>query len=71
MEIGPSSSVQGIRNAIDTHSARAERLSKAADSEGIEKDMAELPSDPKSLGMQTKVIKAQDDMLGTLLDLLA
>jgi hypothetical protein len=33
--------------------------------------MAELPSDRQDVGMQTKVIKAKDQMLGDLMDILA
>jgi hypothetical protein len=69
MEISGSSSVSGIQNVIAQHSARAERLAKAAEMDQVEKDLAELPQDPPKLGMQSKVIKTKDDMLGTLLDM--
>jgi hypothetical protein len=71
MEVGFSSSVQGIQNAIDTNSARAKRLEQGMDDEQVEKDLAELPTDPPNLGINTAVIKTKDQMLGTLLDMFA
>ena len=35
------------------------------------KDMAELPSDDKAVGFNAAAIKTRDQMLGTLLDMVA
>jgi hypothetical protein len=71
MEVGFSSSVQGIQNAVDQNAARAKRLSKGLEDDQVEKDMAEMSQDPQNLGMNTKVVKTKDQMLGTLLDMIA
>jgi hypothetical protein len=72
MEIGGStSSIQAIQNAFDANAARAKRISSQDGGPQFEKDMAELPNDPEQVGMQTKAIKAKDQMLGTLLDMVA
>jgi hypothetical protein len=71
MEIsGSSSAVQGIQRAFDDNAARAKRLAKEDGGPQFEKDMAELPSDAHRVGVNTKVIKTQDQMVGTLLDML-
>ena len=71
MDIPLTTPVQGMQRAMDTHTARATRLAKAAEMESVEKDLAELPTDPENLSAQTKAIKAKDQMLGDLLDILA
>jgi hypothetical protein len=77
MNVGPTTSVQGIQDAFQTHSARASRIAKATASETgdatgtFEKDMAELPSDDKAVGFNAAAIKTRDQMLGTLLDMVA
>lgn len=72
MEItGSSSSIQGLQRAFDRNSERAKRLSDPENDPRFERDMAELPSDRQDAGVQTKVIKAKDQMLGDLLDILA
>ena len=78
MDVSASSSSTGaIQQAFIAHSARAERLSKAMIAEttvsddDFVKDMAKLPGDPRNVGIQTKVLKAKDDMLGGLIDILA
>lgn len=69
MEVGFSSPVQGLQDAFDRNGARAKRLSKGVDDPQVEKDMAELSQDKADVGMNTKVIKTKDQMLGTLLDM--
>ena len=70
MEIsGASSSIQGIKNAFEANAARAQRVAKEDGGPQFEKDMAELPSDPQRVAVNTKAIKTQDEMLGTLLDM--
>ncbi len=72
MEIGSaSSSIQGIHRAFERNAERAKRLSDPEGDPQLDKDLAELPSDKQDVGMQTKVIKAKDQMLGDLLDILA
>lgn len=78
MEIGASgSSVTAIQQAFKTHSERASRLAEATASGAPErndtfvKDMAELPSDAHNVGINAKTIKTRDEMVGTLLDILA
>jgi hypothetical protein len=71
MEVGFSSSTQGIQNAFDQNAARAKRLSKGVEDDQLEKDMAELPQDKADVGVNTAVIKTKDQMLGTLLDMVA
>jgi hypothetical protein len=72
MEIGSSSSpVQGIQRAFDRNAEKAKRLSNPETDPRLERDLAELPSDKQDVGMQTKVIKAKDQMLGDLMDILA
>jgi hypothetical protein len=72
MEItGSSGPIQGIQRAFDRNSERAKRLSNPEADPQFERDMAELPSDRQDVGVQTKVIKAKDQMLGDLLDILA
>jgi hypothetical protein len=72
MEItGSSASIQGMQRAFDRNAERAKRLSNPEGDPQLERDMAELPSDRQDVGMQTKVIKAKDQMLGDLLDILA
>lgn len=71
MEIsGSSSAVQGIQRAFDANAARAKRLAQADGGPSFVKDMAELPSDAHKAGVNGKVIKTQDQMVGTLLDML-
>ncbi|GEM_PF-2533091 len=70
MEIsGSSASVQGIQKAFADNSARAKRLAQQDGGPSFEKDMAELPSDQSRVGANGKVLKTQDQMLGTLLDM--
>jgi cell division ATPase FtsA len=72
MEItGSSAPIQGIQRAFDRNAARAKRLSDPEGDPQLDRDMAELPSDKQDVGMQTKVIKAKDQMLGDLLDMMA
>jgi hypothetical protein len=72
MEISNStSSVQGMQKAFATNAARAKRLADPENDPQFEKDMAELPSDEQNVGVQSKVIKTKDQMLGDLLDILA
>ncbi len=77
MQVGASgSSVGAIQQAFDAHAARAGRLAKAATDareadRSFTKDMAELATDPEKVGVQAKAIKAKDDMVGSLLDILA
>ena len=52
----------GIQAAQTAHS-------QPLDDEQVEKDLAELPTDPPNLGINTAVIKTKDQMLGTLLDM--
>jgi hypothetical protein len=70
MEIGSSTtSVQGIRNAFSANAARAQRIAQPDGGPQFEKDMAELPSDKDAVGVNVKALKNQDQMLGTLLDM--
>lgn len=70
MEIGgASSSIQGIHRAFEANAGRAQRLAQPDGGPQLDKDMAELSTDPQNVGMQTKAIKAYDEMLGTLLDM--
>ena len=78
MEIGATgNSVSAIQQAFKTHSERASRLAGATSSGAPEKndafvkDMAELPSDAHNVGIHAKTIKTRDEMVGTLLDILA
>jgi hypothetical protein len=72
MEIsGLSSSVQGIQKAFEANAARGKRIQNPETNPQLEKDMAELATDPANVKMQTQVIKTQDKMLGELLDLTA
>ncbi len=70
METGLSRSVGGVREAFEANARRAERISKAKmEDDTFTKDMAELPSDDKAVKANTSVIRTQDEMLGTLMDL--
>ena len=70
MEISSSNaSVQGIQNAFAANAARAKRVAQADGGPQFEKDMAELPSDGQNVKANTKALKAKDQMLGTLLDM--
>jgi hypothetical protein len=69
MEISGSGSVQGIQRAFDANAARAKRVAQPDGGPQFEKDMAELPSDPDRVTANTKALKAKDQMLGTLLDM--
>jgi len=77
MEIGSvsstdsSSSIQGMQRAFARNAERAKRLAEPEGGPQMEKDLAELPSDRQDVAVQTKVIKAKDQMLGDLLDILA
>jgi hypothetical protein len=71
MEIGATSSIQGLQNAFAANAARGQRIAKAESDPQFEKDMAELSTDPENVSTQTKVIKTKDQMLGTLLDMVA
>jgi len=77
MEIGSvsstdsSSSIQGMQRAFARNAERAKRLADPEADSQFDKDMAELPSDKQDVAVQTKVIKAKDQMLGDLLDILA
>ncbi len=66
-----SSAVQGVQKAFEVNAARGKRISNPETDPQFEKDMTELPSDPENVGMQTKVVRAKDQMLGDLLDLFA
>ena len=66
-----ASPVQGIQRAFARNAQRAGRLADPQGDPQLDKDMAELPSDQRDVGVQTKVIKAKDQMLGDLLDILA
>lgn len=75
--VASGSSMGAVQQAFNTHSARADRLSRAlaSDAPGSDrtfvKDMAELPTDAKNVGIQAKVIKTKDNMQGALIDILA
>jgi len=69
MEIGATSSIQGIQNAFATNAARAQRIAQPDGGPQFEKDMAELPSDADNVKANSAVIKTRDQMLGTLLDM--
>ncbi len=72
MEISATnSSVQGVQRAFERNAARGKRLADAENDPQFEKDIAELPSDKQDVAVNTKVIKAKDEMLGTLLDMTA
>lgn len=72
MEIGSTNaSVNAIQQAFKTNAERAERISKPELDKQFEKDMAELPSDDKNVGIQAAAIRTKDKMLGDLLDILA
>lgn len=78
MEIGASgNSTAAIQQAFRTHSERAARLAAATASGSPERndafvrDMAELPSDAHNVGIHAKTVKTRDEMVGTLLDILA
>jgi hypothetical protein len=71
METSMSASVGGIQRATETHYQRAQRVSKAEMAEDITKDMAEMHTDPQRVKMNTAAIRAQDEMLGSLLDMFA
>ena len=72
MEIGSvSGPVQGMQRAFDRNAERAKRLSDPENDPQFERDLAELPSDKQDVGVQTKVIKTRDEMLGDLLDIIA
>lgn len=72
MEIGATNaSVNAIQQAFKTNAERAERISKPELDKQFEKDMAELPSDDKNVGIQAAAIRTKDKMLGDLLDILA
>jgi hypothetical protein len=72
MEITNStSSVQGMMNAFAKNAARGKRLADPENDPQFEKDMAELPTDKQEVGVNSKVIKTKDQMLGTLLDMVA
>jgi hypothetical protein len=75
METGMSSAIGGIQWAMQTHAARAERISKASltPEEGgdITKDMAEMQLDPAAVKANAATLKTQDKMLGALMDLFA
>lgn len=72
MEISSASSpVQGIQRAFARNAERAARLSDPENNPQLERDLAELPSDERDVGIQTKTIKTRDEMVGTLLDLFA
>lgn len=66
-----SSSIQGIQKAFEANAARGQRIKNAESNPQLEKDMAELSTDPQNVKLQNKVIKTQDKMLGELLDLTA
>ena len=70
MEIGNSAaSVQGMQQAFARNAARAKRLADPEGDPQIDKDMAELPGDKQDVRANSKVIQTQDQMLGTLLDI--
>lgn len=75
MQISGSSntttSAQAVHDAFQRNAERAERLADAENNPQLEKDLAELPSDAQNVAIQTKAIKARDEMLGDLLDVLA
>lgn len=72
MEIGSASGpIQGMQRAFDRNAERAKRLSDPEGDPKLDQDMAELPSDAQDVGVQTKVIKTKDQMLGDLLDIFA
>ncbi|MDB5104254.1 MAG: hypothetical protein JWP91_1943 [Fibrobacteres bacterium] len=72
MEISSStSSVQGIQQAFAANAARAKRVAQPDGGPQFEKDMAELPSDADNVAANTKALKTRDQMLGTLLDMVA
>lgn len=66
-----TSSAQAVHDAFTRNAERAERLADAENNPQLEKDLAELPSDAQNVAIQTKAIKAKDEMLGDLLDVLA
>ena len=72
MEISSStstSSIQAIRKAFEDNAARAARVAQENGGPQFEKDMAELPSDEHKVTSNLKALKSQDEMLGTLLDM--
>ena len=72
MEIGSSNaSVNAIQQAFKSNAEKAGRIASPETDKTFEKDMAELPSDEKSVGIQAAAIRTKDKMLGDLLDILA
>lgn len=66
-----TSSAQAVHNAFQKNAERAQRLADAENDQQLEKDLAELPSDAQNVAIQTKAIRAKDEMLGDLLDVTA
>lgn len=71
MEINSISSVGAVQKAFEQNAKRAGRISQGVEDPTIEKDMAELSTDKDQVSMQMKTLKTKDQMLGTLLDMLA
>ena len=71
MEVGATGATLGLPGAINAASERAARIAKLDKDGQFTKDMAQLPSDPKNVGVQGKVLKTKDSMLGDLLDIMA
>lgn len=66
-----TTSAQAVHDAFQRNAERAQRLADPEKNPHLEKDLAELPSDAHNVGIQTKAIKAKDEMLGALMDILA
>ncbi len=71
METGFSMSVNGVAQAFEDHAARAERISRAAEHKDLAKDMVGQIQDEKTVKANLETIKTRDEMMGTLLDILA
>ena len=70
MENGLSAAVGGIQRAFDTNADRAKRIAASGVNGGsFTSDMAQLPSDGTAVSANAAVIKTQDQMLGSVLDM--
>jgi hypothetical protein len=72
METSLSAAIGGIDHAFAVNAQRAQRIAKSSPGDNtFVRDMAELPSDANAVKANTAVIRTQDQMTGSLLDMFA
>ncbi len=68
---GISALTQGIQATLNTHSQRADRMSAGIENPKVVEDMVGISTGKAAFAIQVQALKAYDEMMGNLVDILA